>query len=1029
MFGLLLVAALAGTVYPLTLFPQAEIHLGGIAVLLALRLYGIRKGLIAAALAGAYTVILWHHPLVLLLLLTEVVVVGLLLRSGVRGLVLADLLFWLIVGLPALWAWQSLLLQAQPAAYLSKLAILFLTGFGSAVVAAALFHLLRREEQSAPSLWQGQLNLLSYCFLIPPALFLAWNLTTLQDALTPGLEAQVQEQCEALQARLRAPQATGSGTAEGGVQVRRFKELLAGQEAGLPFRFSLIDGRGRVVAGNGKIPDRGSGLAGLASSVDFSAATFLWNPQQKTLHRLSTWGALSPESSLFGARGEPWYLAVEIPSGLVRRHLQRVFGQSMAVMLLPALAALFFLRHWHRRLVRPLQELTALTTGLPEQLEADQTLAWPRGSGIEVEALIGNYRMLAAALQEARHDLGALAEHSATSHDEKRARHNWEIFQVDRLLKKEVEQRKEIGQLMEQLEATEAKYRFLVEKSQVGVFIAAGEKLIYVNPRLAEIFGYARKESLVGRPITDLILKPDRARVVDTLRTHQWGKSASAALQFSGLRQDQQPIHIEVLTAKSTYEGRTAVIGTLIDITARRKAEETIHHMAYHDPLTDLPNRSLFRDRMEQAMAMAGRRQETIALLFLDLDRFKGINDTLGHAAGDLLLQLLGERLSDCVRAADTVSRFGGDEFNLLLTQIQHEKDASLIADKVLNAMERPFHIAERDVIITCSIGIALFPRDGSDAETLTKNADTALYRAKELGRNNYQFFTSAMNLQSVERMELEASLRKVLEKQELRVYYQPQVDLKSGRIVGMEALVRWQHSEGLINPATFIPLAEELGLIFPIGEWVLKTACRQTMVWHEGGFPALRLGVNVSGQQFQDRLFFEKLCGLLEELNFQPRWLDLEITESVVMHDVRDTIIKIKQLHNVGIIVAIDDFGTGYSSLSYLRDFPVDQLKIDRSFVSNLPGSTNDANIARHIVEMAHQLGIRVVAEGVETVQQLRFLEEIDCDEVQGFLLSRPVPAEEFNRLLLTPVPFPDLSRQYSPPEGDAMEESQALP
>ena len=717
---------------------------------------------------------------------------------------------------------------------------------------------------------------------------------------------------------------------------------------------------------------------------------------------------------------------MDIPGDFLRRHLQQVLGQSMAILLAPALAALFFLWNWNRRLVRPLQELTTVTADLPVKLEAEAAIAWPVGTGVEIQALIANYRGLAAALQDARRARESLEVSSTTSLDDKTALHNWEIYQVDRLLKKEVDQRKQISQLMEQLEAAEAKYRFLVENSQVGVFILAGEKLIYVNPRFAEIFGYARKEILIGRYFTDLIDTEDRTQVQETLRAHQLGQTDSAIYQFAGLRKNRQALHIEALTAKSNYEGRTAVIGTLIDITERKRAEETIHHMAYHDPLTDLPNRSLFRDRMEQAMAMAERRNETIALLFLDLDRFKGVNDTLGHAAGDQLLKLLGTRLAECLRAADTVSRFGGDEFNLLLTQIQHENDVSLIATKILRAMERPFRIANRDVFISCSIGIALFPKDGRDVETLTKHADTALYQAKEMGRNNYQFFTSAMTIQTLERMELENSLRKVVERQELRVYYQPQINIKSGRIVGMEALVRWKHADELISPATFIPLAEETGLIFPIGEWVLKTACRQTMVWHEAGFPSLRLGVNVSGQQFQDAFFFEKLSAVLQELNFKPCWLDLEITESVVMRDVRDTILKIRQLHNVGIIVAIDDFGTGYSSLSYLRDFPVDQLKIDQSFVRNLPDSADDANIARHIVDLAHQLDIRVVAEGVETPEQLRFLRDIGCDEVQGFLLAKPLPVEEFHQLLMAEVPFPSLvpeDAEAGKPDGDRLQ------
>jgi diguanylate cyclase (GGDEF)-like protein/PAS domain S-box-containing protein len=1124
MFGLLLVAALAGTVFPLTVFPQAEIHLGGIAILLALRLYGVRRGLIAAALAGAYTVVLWHNPLALLLLLAEVLVVGLLLRQVVGNLVLADGLFWILVGTPLLWTWQRLLLHAPPAVYLPKLAIVSLNGLGNAVIAALLIHFLRLGEYSAKTLWQEQFNLLSYCFLIPPVLFLAWNLTVLQDPLLPGLEAAMQGKCASLHSRVgpqqdeisrpleklarlaaaspeakaelqrqaetirrdlplldgivisdregktivashagefslptpakqtfqmpEAPAAVfrsgpdgsrvycevpipaghlAGGRVWGRIAAQPFQELLARSAGEQPYAFSLVDRQGKILVGSEEERSRARDIFSLGGGgIDMSAATYLWLPERQSLERVSFWQALFRRPLAAAESKAPWFLAVDIPGDFLRRHLQQVLGQSMAILLAPALAALFFLWNWNRRLVRPLQELTTVTADLPVKLEAEAAISWPVGTGVEIQALIANYHGLVAALQDAHRARENLEVSSSTSLDDKTALHNWEIYQVDRLLKKEVDQRKQIGQLMEQLEAAEAKYRFLVENSQVGVFILAGEKLIYVNPRFAEIFGYARKEILIGRYFTDLIDTEYRTQVQETLRAHQWGQTDSAIYQFAGLRKNQQALHIEALTAKSNYEGRTAVIGTLIDITERKRAEETIHHMAYHDPLTDLPNRSLFRDRMEQAMAMAERRNETIALLFLDLDRFKGVNDTLGHAAGDQLLKLLGTRLAECLRAADTVSRFGGDEFNLLLTQIQHENDVSLIATKILRAMESPFRIANRDVFISCSIGIALFPKDGRDVETLTKNADTALYQAKEMGRNNYQFFTSAMTIQTLERMELENSLRKVVERQELRVYYQPQINIKSGRIVGMEALVRWKHADELISPATFIPLAEETGLIFPIGEWVLKTACRQTMIWHEAGFPSLRLGVNVSGQQFQDAFFFEKLSAVLQELNFKPCWLDLEITESVVMRDVRDTILKIRQLHNVGIIVAIDDFGTGYSSLSYLRDFPVDQLKIDQSFVRNLPGSAGDANIARHIVDLAHQLDIRVVAEGVETPEQLRFLRDIGCDEVQGFLLAKPLPVEEFHQLLMAEVPFPSLvpeDAEAGKPDGDRLQ------
>jgi predicted signal transduction protein with EAL and GGDEF domain len=366
------------------------------------------------------------------------------------------------------------------------------------------------------------------------------------------------------------------------------------------------------------------------------------------------------------------------------------------------------------------------------------------------------------------------------------------------------------------------------------------------------------------------------------------------------------------------------------------------------------------------------------------------------------LLKTVTERLRECLRDSDTIGRFGGDEFNILVTQVKQESDISLVAHKILRAMSFPFQIEGHEIYMTCSIGIALYPRDCHDVHALIKNADTALYRAKDLGRNNYQVYSPAMNARALERMAMENSLRRVLERKELRVHYQAQVSFKTGKIVGMEALVRWEHEIGeMIQPSVFIPLAEQIGVIAPIGEWVLRTACYQAKTWQQEGFAPLRVGINVSAAQLQDPKFADVVTHIVSESKIDPKWINLEITESVVMEDVKEAVGKFRQLHDVGITLAIDDFGIGYSSLSYLRDFPVDQLKMDRSFVQNLPHQTNDANIARHIIAMAHEVGLSVIAEGVETAEQFEFLRSLGCNEGQGFLLSKPVPPEEFTKLL----------------------------
>jgi diguanylate cyclase (GGDEF)-like protein/PAS domain S-box-containing protein len=619
-----------------------------------------------------------------------------------------------------------------------------------------------------------------------------------------------------------------------------------------------------------------------------------------------------------------------------------------------------------------------------------------------VGALVRNFQALADELEKNYGESRKVGTESEKVFDDIMAQRNWEVFTVGRKLRVEMDRRKRIEELMFKLETAESKYRFLVEKTLVGVYFLTGDRLSYVNPRFAEIFGYRIEELTPDHRLTDLVAKEDRVLVAGNLRRQMLGEVNNLQFKFRGVTKDGRPIHVEVLSGKGAYEGQTAILGTLMDITARVQAEQTIEHMAYHDPLTGLPNRLLFADRAHQALNFAMRNQQLIGMLFLDLDHFKNVNDTLGHAAGDQLLKSMTERLRECLRDSDTIGRFGGDEFNILVTQVKQESDVSLVAHKIIRAMSFPFHIEGHEIYLTCSIGISLYPRDCNDVHALIKNADTALYRAKDLGRNNYQIYSPAMNARALERMAMENSLRRVLERNELRVHYQAQVSLLTGKIVGMEALVRWEHEIGeMIQPSVFIPLAEQIGVIAPIGEWVLRTACHQAKAWQQEGFAPLRVGINVSASQLQDPKFADVVAHIIHESKIDPKWINLEITESVVMEDVKEAVGKFRQLHDVGITLAIDDFGIGYSSLSYLRDFPVDQLKMDRSFVQNLPRQTNDANIARHIIAMAQEVGLSVIAEGVETAEQYEFLKSLGCNEVQGFLMSKPVPPEKFAELL----------------------------
>ncbi|HLZ33044.1 MAG TPA: EAL domain-containing protein [Nitrospira sp.] len=457
-----------------------------------------------------------------------------------------------------------------------------------------------------------------------------------------------------------------------------------------------------------------------------------------------------------------------------------------------------------------------------------------------------------------------------------------------------------------------------------------------------------------------------------------------------------------------------SIVGTAQDISERKRSEREIHRLAYFDSLTGLPNRMLFKDRVTQALSHARRYQTTLATLFLDLDRFKAINDTLGHHVGDLLLKSVADRLADSVRHSDSVgrsveqevthelARLGGDEFTVLLTNLRDVQDAGKVARRILDALAKPFLINGHEIFMTVSVGIAIFPTDGDSVDMLLKHADSAMYHAKELGRNNYQFYSTAMNAAANERLVMEAELRHATEREEFVVYYQPQIDLRTMEIVGAEALVRWQHPrQGLLGPAVFLGAAADSGLIRAIDEWVLRTVCRQSRVWQQRGLSPRRISINVSNSLFHGTTLVKAVEDTLRETGLSPGWLELELTESVAMRNMDVSIALLRNLKAMGIQLAIDDFGTGYSSVSFLQRLPIDVVKIDQSFVREISRQTGPIPIVRAIIAMAHSLQLQVLAEGVEQEEQRAILLAEGCDQAQGYLFGRPMPTDEFARLL----------------------------
>ncbi|MBM7693910.1 diguanylate cyclase (GGDEF)-like protein/PAS domain S-box-containing protein [Peribacillus deserti] len=545
---------------------------------------------------------------------------------------------------------------------------------------------------------------------------------------------------------------------------------------------------------------------------------------------------------------------------------------------------------------------------------------------------------------------------------------------------------------------SESKFRSVIESANDAIILADRQgAIISWNKGAEEIFGYHEKEAL-GRQLQLII--PEKYREAHQKGMERFLSSGEPqvigkTVELQGLRKGGNEFPIELSIASWVEEGKIYFSSIIRDITERKQAEDRINHMVYRDPLTGLPNRLLLNDRLKQALDQANESKQTLGVLFIDLDRFKYINDTLGHTIGDQLLIEVAKRIKAGVGDIDTVSRQGGDEFIVILPHTTYD-NVSETAQRIVDLFNHSIVLSEHELFVTPSIGISLYPFDGNDIETLIKNADTAMYRVKEQGKNNFQFYTSEMNEMISKKMKLEIGLRKALERNEFKVVYQPQVDVCTGKVIGAEALIRWHHPEmGNISPAEFIPIAEETGLILPIGDWVLYEACHQSKQWHKEGCPPLRIAVNISSRQFQQHHFIGTVTKILKKTGVAPSHLEFELTESIIQ-DSKHAISTMQQLKDMGISLSIDDFGTGYSSLSYLKTFPIDTLKIDQSFIRNIFTDPKDASLVSTIINMAHNLDLKVIAEGVETLEQLNFLKQRRCNEAQGYFFSRPISAEE---------------------------------
>ncbi len=659
-------------------------------------------------------------------------------------------------------------------------------------------------------------------------------------------------------------------------------------------------------------------------------------------------------------------------------------------------------------------DVVVLDLKLPD-IDGAEIMAWLSRNGISTSVVVFSAN---ESIDSAIHALRQGAFEFIRKHSDP----NDLIQSVDRALRRHrLEQ--EHAVMTATLEQSERLHRFLVEQSPDLIYtLDDNGRFIFVNSRVESLLGY-RREELLGQHYSLIVHEDDIEQARYAFNERRIGERATTNFEVrlinkqNGVQHFDNRMVVAILSSQGIYMPEKDIsqqhfLGTsgfARDITERKRAEETINFQAFHDLLTGLPNRTLFMDRLELALPQAKRRNQRVGVMFLDIDRFKLINDTYGHPEGDKLLKEFAQRTRNCLRSGDTLARQGGDEFTVLLPDISNAEDVTMIARKMLSELKQPFTVADKDYIATVSIGIAIYPEDGETPEELIRNADLAMYQTKSQGKNGYLEFTSSMNTTHVERLSLENDLRQALKQgEQFELYYQPQISLSKRCVVGLEALIRWNHpTQGMINPDSFIPLAEETGMIVQLSDWVLGAGCAQLAKLRGMGFTKLRLGINLSPREFERSDLFERITTPLGAHGLPPELLEIEITESLLMKDAEAVIAKVRQLRRAGIRISIDDFGTRFSSLNYLRRFSVNSIKIDQSFIRDICATHGSSGIVHAIMGLARSFGLGVLAEGVENVTQLNALSGLGCDEMQGFHFSRPLPVDQLEKFLTAGITF----------------------